>query len=157
MLRWLVVALFIALFGCKPPTPETATAYIRISVAEAGASTPSKVLNELQRLGFQEQHNPAREPHFRIYSIRVPEEYLVGLPLQPGDWSSEQTLYFSGPKPFNDAGLTLYRKLVAGLSERIGERYVNPSSSSSTGQLLIPGALLPSPSSAMIFGAPVEG
>lgn len=141
MNRWSAVALPILLLGCKPQPSELATAQIRISVAEAGGSTSLKVLDELQRLGFKEQHNPASQPHFRIYSIRVPEEYIVGVPLESDEQSSQQTIFFSGPKPFNDAGIALYRNLLASLRERIGAKYIDSSTSSSAGQILIQGAL----------------
>jgi hypothetical protein len=137
MSRWFAIAFFILLSGCKPHASPLATAEIRISVAEAGGSTPSAVLDELQRLGFKEQHNPARQAHFRIYSVRIPEEYLVGIPIESGATPGQETIYFSGPKPFSDGGVALSRNLVASLKARVGERNVDPRSSSDTGQVLI--------------------
>jgi len=140
MSRWLAVAFVILLAGCKPQASPLATAEIRISFTEAGVNIPLAVLDELQRLGFKEQHNPARQPHFRIYSVRIPEEYLVGIPIESSATPGQQTIYFSGPKPFGDSGVALYRNLVASLKARVGEQNVDPKSSSDTGQVLIQGA-----------------
>jgi hypothetical protein len=137
MNRWLAIAISILLLACKPPPPELATAHIQISLAVAGQSSASKVIDELQRLGFKEERNPSSKPHFRIYSIRVPEEYLVGVSLEQDEQSSQQTIFFSGPKHFSEAGVGLYRNLLASLRARIGENYVSSSTASDAGQKLI--------------------
>lgn len=139
MIRWSTFALSILLLGCRPPPPEMATAEIRISVNEAAASPTLKVIEELQRLGFKEHQNPASQPRFRIFTIKIPEEYIVGIPLEPSPQSGKETVYFSGPRPFSNAGVALYRDLFASLTVRIGEKYVDSSASNSAGQLLIQG------------------
>jgi len=47
------------------------------------------------------------------------------------------SIFFSGPKPFGEAGVALYRNLVAGLKERLGTERVSASSTSSAGQVLL--------------------
>jgi len=136
-LRWLILAGALIFNGCAQKDSTLATASIRIVLTDAAPGMPTTVLPELQRLGFTEQANPARTPHFRIFSTKIPEEYLVGIPLDADQETHQISIFFSGPKPFGEAGVALYRNLVAGLKERLGTERVSASSTSSAGQVLL--------------------
>ncbi|WP_426321210.1 hypothetical protein [Pseudoduganella sp. R-43] len=123
--------------GCAQEKSALATASIRIALTDAAPGMPATVLPELQRLGFTEQLNPAHTPHFRIFSTRIPEEYMVGIPLDSDQETYQINIFFSGPKPFGEAGVVLYRNLVAGLKDSLGAARVTASSTSDTGQVLL--------------------
>lgn len=136
-LRCLILLGALTLNGCAQEQSTLATASIHIALTDAAQGMPTAVLPELQRLGFTEQANPARTPHFRIFSTKIPEEYLVGIPLDSNQETRQINIFFSGPKPFGEAGVMLYRKLLAGLTDSLGAERVTASSTSSTGQVLL--------------------